>query len=166
MPSPQGSGECASLDSKAWRRKPSCLQPPLSVSLLNSCPAIDSVRSALLKSSSALFDQHFPTDGALAAQIIGSTTVEQWRGALHALQQRHPQLSAYPIRKGDEILVHAGAGGVDLLLTQMAKTLGAVFRPPCLRWKRLRSHLKQALMKFFGTRKWILLEGSTLPAGG
>jgi NADPH2:quinone reductase len=33
--------------------------------------------------------------------------------------------SAYPIRKGDEILVHAGAGGVGLLLTQMAKTLGA-----------------------------------------
>ncbi len=33
--------------------------------------------------------------------------------------------SAYSIRKGDEILVHAGAGGVGLLLTQMAKTLGA-----------------------------------------
>jgi len=32
----------------------------------------------------SLFDQHFPTDGALAAQITGSTTVEQWRGALHA----------------------------------------------------------------------------------
>jgi NADPH2:quinone reductase len=33
--------------------------------------------------------------------------------------------SAYPIRKADEILVHAGAGGVGLLLTQMAKALGA-----------------------------------------
>src|SRR5258708_32761180 len=33
--------------------------------------------------------------------------------------------SAYPIRDGDEILIHAGAGGVGLLLTQMAKTLGA-----------------------------------------
>ena len=33
--------------------------------------------------------------------------------------------SAYPIRKEDAILVHAGAGGVGLLLTQMAKTLGA-----------------------------------------
>jgi NADPH2:quinone reductase len=33
--------------------------------------------------------------------------------------------SAYLIRKGDEILVHAGAGGAGLLLTQMAKTPGA-----------------------------------------
>ena len=33
--------------------------------------------------------------------------------------------SAYPIREGDEILANARAGGVGLLLTQMAKTLGA-----------------------------------------
>jgi NADPH:quinone reductase len=33
--------------------------------------------------------------------------------------------TTYPIRKGDEVLVHAGAGGVGLLLTQMAKALGA-----------------------------------------
>jgi len=41
-----------------------------------------------------LFDQHFPTNGALAAQISGHTTVQQWRDALDALQQRHPLLSA------------------------------------------------------------------------
>ena len=41
-----------------------------------------------------LFDQHFPTNGALAAQITGHTTVQQWRDALDALQQRHPLLSA------------------------------------------------------------------------
>jgi hypothetical protein len=41
-----------------------------------------------------LFDQHFPTNGALAAQITGYTTVQQWRDALDAVQQRHPLLSA------------------------------------------------------------------------
>jgi NADPH2:quinone reductase len=33
--------------------------------------------------------------------------------------------SAYTIAPGDEILIHAGAGGVGLLLTQVAKSLGA-----------------------------------------
>ena len=38
------------------------------------------------------FDQHFPTNGALAAQITGHTTVQQWRYPLDAVQQRHPLL--------------------------------------------------------------------------
>jgi NADPH2:quinone reductase len=33
--------------------------------------------------------------------------------------------SAYPIQSGDEVLIHAGAGGTGLLLTQMAKRRGA-----------------------------------------
>ena len=33
--------------------------------------------------------------------------------------------STYPIQPGDTVLVHAGAGGVGLLLTQVAKRLGA-----------------------------------------
>jgi NADPH:quinone reductase len=33
--------------------------------------------------------------------------------------------SAYPIEPGDEVLIHAGAGGTGLLLTQMAKLRGA-----------------------------------------
>ncbi len=33
--------------------------------------------------------------------------------------------SAYPIQSGDEVLIHAGAGGTGLLLTQMAKLRGA-----------------------------------------
>jgi len=40
-----------------------------------------------------LFDQRFPTNGALAAQIARHTTVQQWRYALDAVQQRHPLLS-------------------------------------------------------------------------
>lgn len=41
-----------------------------------------------------LFDQRFPTNHALAAQITGRTTVQQFRDALDAVQQRHPLLSA------------------------------------------------------------------------
>jgi NADPH2:quinone reductase len=33
--------------------------------------------------------------------------------------------SAYPIQRGDEVLIHAGAGGTGLLLIQMAKARGA-----------------------------------------
>jgi NADPH2:quinone reductase len=33
--------------------------------------------------------------------------------------------STYPIQRGDDVLIHAGAGGVGLLLIQMAKYLGA-----------------------------------------
>lgn len=33
--------------------------------------------------------------------------------------------SSYPLKQGDTALVHAGAGGVGLILTQMAKALGA-----------------------------------------
>jgi len=40
-----------------------------------------------------LFDQHFPTNHALAAQITGHTTVQRWRDALDAVQPRHPLLS-------------------------------------------------------------------------
>ncbi len=40
-----------------------------------------------------LFDQQFPINGALAAEIAGHTTVEQWRDALDALQRRHPFLN-------------------------------------------------------------------------
>jgi NADPH2:quinone reductase len=45
--------------------------------------------------------------------------------AAAAMLQGMTAHTTYPIRKGDEMLVHAGAGGVGLLLTQMAKALGA-----------------------------------------
>ena len=44
---------------------------------------------------------------------------------LQGMTAAYLSLSTYPIKKGDTVLVHAGAGGVGLLLTQFAKHLGA-----------------------------------------
>jgi hypothetical protein len=63
------------------------LQPlePLSSDLLRPLGAFEELY--------CLFDQHFPINGALAAEITGHTTIHQWREALDAIQRRHPLLS-------------------------------------------------------------------------
>jgi NADPH:quinone reductase len=53
-----------------------------------------------------------PTDVAAAATLKGMTA--------HLLIE-----SAYPVQRGDTVLLHAGAGGVGLILTQWATSLGA-----------------------------------------
>jgi NADPH2:quinone reductase len=45
---------------------------------------------------------------------------------LQGLTAHYLATSSYAIRPGDTVLVHAGAGGVGLLLTRIAKILGAV----------------------------------------
>lgn len=59
-----------------------------------------------------LLPEHLTTLQAAAAMLQGMTA--------HYLVH-----STYKVQPGDEILVHAGAGGVGLLLIQMAKSLGA-----------------------------------------
>ena len=44
---------------------------------------------------------------------------------LQGLTAHYLSHDTYPIRAGETVLIHAGAGGVGLLLTQMAKRLGA-----------------------------------------
>lgn len=59
-------------------------------------------------------------------QIPDSVSFQQAAGAmLQGMTAHYLAHSTCPIRPGDEVLVHAGSGGVGLLLTQMAKALGA-----------------------------------------
>jgi len=44
---------------------------------------------------------------------------------LQGMTAHYLSRSTYPIQKGDTVLIHAAAGGVGLLLVQMAKRLGA-----------------------------------------
>ena len=44
---------------------------------------------------------------------------------LQGMTAAYLSATTYPIQRGDTVLVHAGAGGVGLLLTQMAKQRGA-----------------------------------------
>lgn len=56
--------------------------------------------------------EHLSFEEAAAAMLQGMTA--------HYLSH-----SVYAIQKGNDVLIHAGAGGVGLLLTQMAKMMGA-----------------------------------------
>jgi NADPH2:quinone reductase len=59
-------------------------------------------------------------------QIPSAVTFQQAAAAmLQGMTAHYLAHSTYPIQPGDEVLIHAGAGGVGLLLIQMAKSLGA-----------------------------------------
>jgi len=65
-----------------------------------------------------------PADRLIA--IPEAINFQQAAGAmLQGMTAHYLAYSAYSIRPNDEVLIHAGAGGVGLLLTQIAKTLGA-----------------------------------------
>ncbi len=58
--------------------------------------------------------------------IPASLTTQQAAAAiLQGMTAHYLAHSTYPIQRGDEVLIHAGAGGTGLLLTQIAKSLGA-----------------------------------------
>jgi len=61
----------------------------------------------------------------LVAVPDGISSEQAAAAMLQGMTAHYLAHATYPIRKGDEVLIHAGAGGVGLLLTQMAKALGA-----------------------------------------
>jgi NADPH:quinone reductase len=66
---------------------------------------------------------------ALASRVVplpAGISFEQAAAVLlQGMTAHYLSHSAYPIQPGDEVLIHAGAGGTGLLLTQMAKLRGA-----------------------------------------
>jgi len=56
---------------------------------------------------------------------IGVTFEQAAAALLQGMTAHYLSHSAYPIQPGDEVLIHAGAGGTGLLLTQFAKSRGA-----------------------------------------
>jgi NADPH2:quinone reductase len=55
----------------------------------------------------------------------GISTRQAAAAMLQGMTAHYLAHSTYPIQRGDDVLIHAGAGGVGLLLIQMAKHLGA-----------------------------------------
>ncbi len=66
---------------------------------------------------------------APAARLVcipeGVTAVQAAAAMLQGMTAHYLSHSAYAIQRGDEVLIHAGAGGTGLLLIQMAKARGA-----------------------------------------
>jgi NADPH2:quinone reductase len=59
-------------------------------------------------------------------KVPEGVTMEQAAAAmLQGMTAHYLSTSTFPLKKGDTALVHAGAGGVGLLLTQMAVKIGA-----------------------------------------
>jgi NADPH2:quinone reductase len=59
-------------------------------------------------------------------KVPEGVTMEQAAAAmLQGMTAHYLVTSTFPLKKGDTMLVHAGAGGVGLLLTQMATKIGA-----------------------------------------
>ena len=63
---------------------------------------------------------------ASLVKVPAGLTMEQAAAAmLQGMTAHYLAYSTFPLKAGDTALIHAGAGGVGLLLTQMAKKIGA-----------------------------------------
>ncbi len=90
----------------------------------------------------------------LIAIPIGVTTQQAAAAMLQGMTAHYLAYSTYPIQMGDAVLIHAGAGGVGLLLIQMAKSLGArVFATVSTEEKAVLAHAAGAQETILYTRE-------------
>lgn len=77
-------------------------------------------------SSAGSYATHVLVDAATALAVPGDVDLTQAAAVpLQGLTAHYLANSSYSMKSGDWVLIHAGAGGVGLLLTQMAVNLGA-----------------------------------------
>ena len=75
--------------------------------------------------ASGAYAEFATAPASLTAQVPDGVSSEVAASVLlKGLTAHYLLKSVYPVRDGDTVLVHAGAGGVGLILTQWAKTLG------------------------------------------
>src|SRR4051794_24181222 len=70
-------------------------------------------------------EQHAVAADRLVTLPAGITTKDGAAVMLQGMTAHYLATSTYPLKAGDTCLVHAGAGGAGLLLTQIAKMRGA-----------------------------------------
>jgi NADPH:quinone reductase len=76
--------------------------------------------------ASGAYAEFATAPAALTAKVPDGVTPEVAASVmLKGLTSHYLLKSVYPVQRGDAVLVHAGAGGVGLILTQWAKVLGA-----------------------------------------
>ena len=83
---------------------------------------------------------------------IGVTFEQAAAALLQGMTAHYLSHSAYPILPGDEVLIHAGAGGTGLLLTQLAKRRGARVLTTVSTKRKRNCRIRQEQMMSFSTR--------------
>jgi NADPH2:quinone reductase len=72
------------------------------------------------------YAQYAVAPASLLVHVPAEVTAQQAAAAmLQGMTAHYLSHSSYAIQTGDDVLIHAGAGGVGLLFIQMAKSLGA-----------------------------------------
>jgi NADPH2:quinone reductase len=92
-------------------------------------PGVTGFAAGDLVASTAVLGSYAEYTLAPAAQLVkvpaGLTPEKAAAAMLQGMTAHYLTYSTFPLKAGDTALVHAGAGGVGLLLTQMAVKIGA-----------------------------------------
>jgi NADPH2:quinone reductase len=92
-------------------------------------PGVQGFAAGELVASTSVMGSYAEYALVLAAQLIkvpsGLSPEKAAAAMLQGMTAHYLAYSTFPLKKGDTTLVHAGAGGVGLLLTQMAVQIGA-----------------------------------------